>query len=336
MNILAIESSCDETAAALVKNGTDVLSACISSQIKIHKKYLGVVPELASRAHVQTINQVIEATLKKSSEKIDAIAVTVGPGLVGSLLVGRITAETLGWIYDVPVLGINHIEGHLLSPVLSSKGLRPPFIGLVVSGGHTEIILAKKWGEYYLLGRTRDDAAGEAFDKVSKMMGLGYPGGPVIDRMAKKGNKKNAPFPVPWLPGTWEFSFSGLKTAVLYSLRRKKKWSISEKQDICAGFQDSVVQVLVGKTIAAAKLLKQNKVVIGGGVAANSQLREEFKKQAKINDIQLILPSPSDCTDNAAMIGAAAFFKLKTHKPSELGSLKIQSSLHIPYLKTWK
>ncbi len=258
-----------------------MLSSAVSTQIEIHQPYAGVVPELASRAHVETVNAVVDKALKDAGiksdlKKIDAIGVTVGPGLAGALLVGRMTAEVMGWIHSKPVIGVNHIEGHLLSPLLTDPSVKPPFLGLVVSGGHTELIHAKAWGSYELLGRTRDDAAGEAFDKVAKMMGLGYPGGPIVDRLAAKGDAAKYPFPRAWLPGTWDFSFSGLKTAMLYRLREKKKWSARDQQNLCAGFQEAVVDVLVRKTIAAADALSIKNVVVGGGVAANRLLRDRF------------------------------------------------------------
>ncbi len=336
MNLLGIETSCDESAAAVVKNGTTILSSVVASQIEIHQPYLGVVPEIASRAHVLSINQVIDKALRKARmsdlKKIDAIGVTVGPGLVGALLVGKMTAEALAWSWEKPVVGVNHIEGHLLSPALAENSIRPPFLGLVVSGGHTELIVAEKWGHYKLLGRTRDDAAGEAFDKVAKMLALGYPGGPVIDRMAKSGNKDRFSFPRPWLPGTWDFSFSGIKTAMMYKLREKKSWSLTEKADLVAGFQAAVVDVLVGKTMAAAKALKFPHIVVGGGVAANSLLRKRLGSECRKEKINLFIAPLHLCTDNAAMIASAAFFKIKYGRLSKNESLRIQPQLHIPFL----
>lgn len=334
MNILGIETSCDETAAAVVKDGRDVLSSVVSTQIPFHKPYSGVVPELASRAHVVTVNRVVEEALKNAQTKrIDAIGVTVGPGLAGSLLVGKMTAQSLGWVYGWPVIGINHIEGHLLSPLLEDPHLKPPFLGLVVSGGHTELIYVKAWNSYFLLGRTRDDAAGEAFDKVAKMMSLGYPGGPVIDRLAKSGRAELSPFPKPWLNGTWDFSFSGLKTAVLYKLREKKTWTLAQKQNICAGFQRAVVDVLVGKTMAAAAALKVKTVVAGGGVAANSLLRAELIQRGVSNNLRVLVASPHMCTDNAAMIASVAYFKARNKSANQKNTLKIQPQLHLPFYR---
>ncbi len=335
MKILALETSCDETAAAVVENGRTLLSSVVSTQIPLHRPYFGVVPELASRSHLITINAVVEAALKKAQIKknlkgIDTIAVTVGPGLVGALLVGRMSAETLGWVHRIPVVGVNHIEGHLLSPLLSHPSLKPPFLGLVVSGGHTELIYARSWGNYALLGRTRDDAAGEAFDKVARMMNLGYPGGPEIDRMARGGDASKQPFPRPWLPGTWDFSFSGLKTAMLYRLQQRKRWSIEQKKHVCAGFQEAVVDVLVRKTMAAASALKISTIVVGGGVAANSRLRTVFSERNEGGKFKILIAPPVFCTDNAAMIGSSAYFKVRYGKKMDRTSLKIQPQMHIP------
>lgn len=322
MIILGVESSCDETAAALVENGRRIIKSAVSSQIPLHKKYSGVVPEIASRAHVEWVNGVVESATRM--KKPDAIAVTVGPGLVGSLLVGKMTAEALGWAWNLPVVGINHIEGHLLSAVLEHPTLKPPFLGLVVSGGHTELLVEEKWGQTKCLGHTRDDAAGEAFDKVAKMMGLGYPGGPVIDRLAKLGDPSVFPLPRPWLHKTWDFSFSGLKTAVLYLLRQRKKWSEQDKRNICASFQEAVVDVLVGKTFKAAELTGLSTIVVGGGVAANSRLRDRFLSESKKAGKEVLIASPTFCTDNAAMIASAAYFKLH-QKPRPRLDLSIRA-----------
>jgi len=334
LKILAIETSCDDTAAAVVENGRRVLSSTVNSQTKIHLPYSGVVPELASRAHVTMVNHVVNEALAKAGlkgpGKIDAIAVTVGPGLVGSLLVGRMTAETLGWAWNKRVIGVNHLEGHLLSPLIDHPRLAPPFLALVVSGGHTELIICPAWGRYRLIGKTRDDAAGEAFDKVARIMGLGYPGGPLVDRMAKRGYAEKCPFPKPWLAGSWDFSFSGIKTAVLYKFRSKKKWTLQQKRDMCAGFQQAVVEVLVVKTIAAANALKVKTVVVGGGVVANSLLRSRFLQRAKQKGLHVYLASPEFCSDNAAMIGAAAYVKgLAGEKHSSYG-LSVRSQLPLP------
>jgi N6-L-threonylcarbamoyladenine synthase len=333
--ILGIETSCDETAAAVVRDGLTVLSSAVATQIEIHQPYSGVVPELASRAHVDTVNAVIDKALKDAGvkpdlKKIDAIGVTVGPGLAGALLVGRMTADVMGWIHSKPVVGVNHIEGHLLSPLLGDPSIKPPFLGLVVSGGHTELIHAKAWGSYELIGRTRDDAAGEAFDKVAKMMGLEYPGGPVIDRLAARGDATRYPFPRAWLPGTWDFSFSGMKTAMLYRLREKKKWSPQDKRDLCAGFQDAVVDILVRKTVAAAEALSIKNVIVGGGVAANRLLRERFKQISKRGGPRILTADPAFCTDNAVMIAAAAYFKTTYARPRRREPLRIEPQLRLP------
>lgn len=335
MKILAIETSCDETAAAVVENGFHVLSSVVATQIPFHRPYSGVVPELASRAHVLTVNRVVSEALKKARLSLtgrarpDALAVTVGPGLVGSLIVGRMAAEALGWTHHLPVHGVNHIEGHLLSPLLVEPGLRPPFLGLVASGGHTELIVTRAFGRYELLGRTRDDAAGEAFDKVAKMMNLGYPGGPVIDRLAADGDPERFSFPRPWLPNSWDFSFSGLKTAVLYKLREKKRWSMRDKRDLCAGFRAAVVDVLVGKTMAAAQALQIPSIVVGGGVAANALLRRRLAEEAARAGLRLAVAPPALCTDNAAMVGAAAFHQIRHGR--ERRDLHVQPQLHVPF-----
>lgn len=336
MKILAIETSCDETAAAVVQDGRRVLSSVVATQIAQHQPYQGVVPELASRAHVVMVNRVVDKALQQAGLSLrpgakarpDALAVTVGPGLVGALIVGRMAAEALGWANDLPVHGVNHIEGHLLSPLLAHEGFKPPFLGLVASGGHTELILAPAWGRYELIGRTRDDAAGEAFDKVAKMMGLGYPGGPVIDRLAEAGNADRFKFPRPWLPGTWDFSFSGLKTSVLYKLREKKRWSAAEKKDLCAGFRAAVVDVVVGKTIAAARALKVRAVVVGGGVAANRLLRRRLTEAAADAGLRVAIAPPHLCTDNAAMVGAAAYHQIRHGRGGR--DLRVRPQLHVP------
>lgn len=335
MKILALETSCDETAAAVVQDGRKILSSVVSTQIPIHRPFQGVVPELASRAHVLSVNAVIQEALRKAhlerkASSLSAIAVTVGPGLAGSLLVGRMTAEMFGWVHNVPVIGINHIEGHLLSPLLAEPTLKPPFLGLVASGGHTELIYAPQWGRYFLIGRTRDDAAGEAFDKVAKMMGLGYPGGPEIDHLAAQGIAERYPFPLPWLPGTWDFSFSGLKTAVLYRLREKKQLNLQEKKNLCAGFQEAVIQVLVGKTLAAARTFGVKKIIVGGGVAANTGLRKLFTKRTK-GKYDLFITPRKFCTDNAAMIACSAYFKMRYGQHRWGEELRIQPQLHLPF-----
>lgn len=312
--ILAVESSCDETAAAVVKNGRTVLSNIISSQIEIHKLYGGVVPEIASRKHIEKINQVIEQALSeagKTLEEMDAIAVTYGPGLVGALLVGVAEAKAISFASGKPLVGVHHIEGHVSANYIEHPDLEPPFLCLIVSGGHTHLVVVKEYGTYEIIGRTRDDAAGEAFDKVARAIGLGYPGGPKIDRLAKEGNKKAIPFPRASVEGApLDFSFSGLKSAVLNHINgcRMKGEPVNEA-DIAASFQEAVVDVLVTHTVEAAKELGMKKVALAGGVAANSALREGMEEGCRRNGLTLYYPSPIFCTDNAAMIGAAAYYE---------------------------
>jgi N6-L-threonylcarbamoyladenine synthase len=330
MIILGIESSCDETACALVRNGRAVLSSVILSQEKLHGSFNGVVPEIASRAHVENINGVIEKTLLGKGEPrhlIDAVAVTVGPGLVGSLLVGKMTAEALIWVWKKPLVGINHLEAHLFSNLLEHPDLSPPFIGLVVSGGHTDLVHVKDFGRYRVLGRTRDDAAGECFDKVAAILNLGYPGGPLIDRLSKMGNPELIRFPRPYLAHSWDFSFSGLKTAVLYYMRGNNAPDPKFIADVCASFQAAVVEVLVKKTIDAARKLELKIIAVGGGVAANSELRKKFLSEGKKAGIKIVLPSSKYCTDNAAMVASLGYYKLK--KGVHAGHLTIDPSLPI-------
>lgn len=312
--ILAIESSCDETAAAVVKNGREVLSNIISSQIALHTLYGGVVPEIASRKHMEKINQVIKEALTEAScslEDIDAIGVTYGPGLVGALLVGVAEAKAISYATGKPLVGVHHIEGHVSANFIEHKELKPPFLCLIVSGGHTHIVIVKEYGVYEIIGKTRDDAAGEAFDKVARAIGLGYPGGPKIDKLAKEGNKMAVSFPRANLEGCpYDFSFSGVKSAVLNHLNScaMKKEEINTA-DIAASFQEAVVDALVTKTMAAAKDYKMKQVAIAGGVASNSALREAMEKACQKNGLGLYYPSPVYCTDNAAMIGAAAYYE---------------------------
>jgi N6-L-threonylcarbamoyladenine synthase len=312
--ILAIESSCDETAASVVENGRYVLSNIISSQIDIHKEFGGVVPEVASRKHIENINDVVEEALTKanvSSEQIDAIAVTYGPGLVGALLVGVNFAKGLSYAWNKPLIGVNHIEGHISANFIEDKDLEPPFVCLVASGGHTHLVYVKGYGEYEILGKTRDDAAGEAFDKIARAIGLGYPGGPLIDKAARLGNKEAIKFPRVIIDDdTLDFSFSGLKSAVLNYLHNKEQKN--EKivvEDVAASFQEAVVDVLVMKTIKAAKLKNTNTVALAGGVASNSSLRELLLSECLKNNYKFTKPSPILCTDNAAMIGCAGYYK---------------------------
>ncbi len=314
--ILAIESSCDETAAAVVKNGRTVLSNVISSQIALHTLYGGVVPEIASRKHIEKINQVIKEALTEANttlQDIDAIGVTYGPGLVGALLVGVAEAKAISYAMKKPLIGVHHIEGHVSANYIEHEELEPPFLCLIVSGGHTHLVIVKEYGVYEIIGRTRDDAAGEAFDKVARAIGLGYPGGPKVDKLAKEGNKKAIAFPRAHIEGApYDFSFSGLKSAVLNYLNScTMKNEEFNRADVAASFQEAVVDVLVTKTIAAAKEFHMDQIAIAGGVAANSALREAMSKTCKEQGLKLCYPSPIFCTDNAAMIGAAAYYEYK-------------------------
>lgn len=312
--ILGIESSCDETAAAVVKNGREVLSNVISSQIELHKLYGGVVPEIASRKHIEKIDQVIEEALDtagKRLEEIDAIAVTYGPGLVGALLVGVAEAKALAYAAGKPLVGVHHIEGHVSANYIEHKDLEPPFLCLIVSGGHTHLVLVKDYGEYEIIGRTRDDAAGEAFDKVARAIGLGYPGGPKIDKLAKEGNPDAILFPRAKVENApHDFSFSGVKSAVLnYINGCKMKGMEVNNADIAASFQNAVVDVLVQRTIEAAKEYGMDKVALAGGVASNQGLRTKMKETCEKEGLQLYYPSPIFCTDNGAMIGVAGYYE---------------------------
>lgn len=312
--ILSIESSCDETAAAVVENGRNVLSNVISTQIEIHKEFGGVVPEVASRKHIENISDVVEEALKNAnvtSEQIDAVAVTYGPGLVGALLVGVNFAKGLAFAWQKPLIGVNHIEGHISANYIEDKNLEPPFICMVASGGHSHLVYVKDYGKYEILGVTRDDAAGEAFDKIARAIGLGYPGGPLVDKTAKMGNKDAIKFPRVIIDEeTLDFSFSGLKSAVLnyiHNSEQKNEKVIIE--DIAASFQEAVVEVLAMKTMKAAKKKDCNTVALAGGVASNSRLREILQEQCLAAGYKFTKPSPVLCTDNAAMIGAAAYYK---------------------------
>lgn len=312
--ILAIESSCDETAAAVVKNGREVLSNIISSQIELHKLYGGVVPEIASRKHIEKINQVIEEALQSAHvtlDDLDAIGVTYGPGLVGALLVGVAEAKAISYAKHLPLVGVHHIEGHISANYIENKELEPPFPCLVVSGGHTHLVIVEDYGKYRILGRTRDDAAGEAFDKVARAIGLGYPGGPKIDKLAKEGNADAIAFPKAHVAeAPYDFSFSGLKSAVLNYLNgcRMRGEEICQA-DVAASFQKAVVEVLVEHAMMAVKEYGFDKLAIAGGVASNSALRGAMQQACEKNHIQFYYPSPILCTDNAAMIGAAAYYE---------------------------
>lgn len=312
--ILGIESSCDETAASVIKNGRTVLSNIISSQIDLHTLYGGVVPEIASRKHIEKINQVIEEALKKAGvalKDLDAIAVTYGPGLVGALLVGVAEAKAISFATGIPLVGVHHIEGHISANYIEHQELEPPFMSLVVSGGHTHLVKVVDYGKYEILGRTRDDAAGEAFDKVARAIGLGYPGGPKIDKVAKEGNAEAIHFPRAKVAGgIYDFSFSGLKSAVLNYLNScEMKGEQIVVADVAASFQKAVTDVLVEHSIAAVKENGFHKFAIAGGVASNSALRAAMKAACEKEHIEFYYPSPIFCTDNAAMIGVAGYYE---------------------------
>ncbi len=312
--ILGIESSCDETAASVVKNGREVLSNVISSQIDLHTLYGGVVPEIASRKHIERINQVIEEALTTANmtlDDLDAIGVTYGPGLVGALLVGVAEAKAISYAKKLPLVGVHHIEGHISANYIENPDLEPPFVCLVVSGGHTHLVVVRDYGKYEILGRTRDDAAGEAFDKVARAIGLGYPGGPKIDKISKEGNPEAIAFPRPKFEDSpYDFSFSGLKSAVLNYLNGCQMKGVEiNRADVAASFQKAVCDVLVEHAMIAVKESGLNKFAIAGGVASNSALRAAFEKACAERQIEFYHPSPIFCTDNAAMIGAAAYYE---------------------------
>lgn len=313
VRILAIESSCDETAAAVVVNGRDVRSNVISSQIDLHTLYGGVVPEIASRKHIEKINQVIEEALKKADmtlDDIDAIGVTYGPGLVGALLVGVAEAKAISFARNIPLIGVHHIEGHISANYIENKELEPPFLCLVVSGGHTHLVRVADYGKYEILGKTRDDAAGEAFDKVARAIGLGYPGGPKIEKISYEGNPNAIDFPrAKVADGVYDFSFSGLKSAVLNYLNGCRMKDIEINQaDVAASFQKAVTDVLVGHAMNAIDEYKMDKFAIAGGVASNGTLRKAMEEACAQKGVKFYHPSPILCTDNAAMIGAAAYY----------------------------
>ncbi|MBQ9593903.1 MAG: tRNA (adenosine(37)-N6)-threonylcarbamoyltransferase complex transferase subunit TsaD [Lachnospiraceae bacterium] len=314
VKILAIESSCDETAAAVVVNGRKVLSNVISSQIDIHRLYGGVVPEIASRKHIENINGVIGEALAQagmSLQDVDAVAVTYGPGLVGALLVGVAEAKAIAFAAKKPLIGVHHIEGHVSANYITHPDLEPPFLCLIVSGGHTHLVVVRDYGEYEIIARTRDDAAGEAYDKVARAIGLGYPGGPKVDKLAKEGNPKAIVFPRGHVDeAPLDFSFSGLKSAVLNYLNgAKMKGETICEADVAASFQQSVVDVLVEHTMQAAEELGIRKVAMAGGVASNSALRAGMKAACEKAGYELFFPDPILCTDNAAMIGSAAYYE---------------------------
>ncbi len=312
--ILAIESSCDETAAAVVRNGREVLSNVIFSQIALHTLYGGVVPEIASRKHIEKINYVIQEALDRANvglKELDAVGVTYGPGLVGALLVGVAEAKAISYAANLPLVGVHHIEGHISANYIENKDLEPPFICLVVSGGHTHLVVVRDYGKYEVIGRTRDDAAGEAFDKVARAIGLGYPGGPKIDKLSKEGNPDAIHFPRAKVEDApYDFSFSGVKSAVLNHINGcRMKGETLREADIAASFQKAVCDVLVSHALQAVKDYGIPKLALAGGVASNSALRQAMKDACERERIPLCYPSPALCTDNAAMIGAAAYYE---------------------------
>ena len=314
IKILAIETSCDETAAAVVENGRRVLSNVISSQIELHRLYGGVVPEIASRNHIERINQVIEQALKEANvtlDDIDAVGVTYGPGLVGALLVGVAEAKAISYARNLPLVGVHHIEGHVSANYIEHPELEPPFLCLIVSGGHTNLVIVEDYGVFRILGTTRDDAAGEAFDKVARAIGLRYPGGPEIDKLSREGNPQASSFPLARVEGApYDFSFSGVKSAVLnYINQQNMQGKDIPKADLAASFQQSVIAVLVEHTIKAAEEFQIHHVAIAGGVAANRGLRNAMQAACEEKNLRLYYPSPIYCTDNAAMIGAAAYYE---------------------------
>ena len=334
MLILAIETSCDDTGAAIIFDGREIFSNIVSSQVSIHQKYGGVVPELASRKHIENIVPIVSEALDSAKiglKEIDGIAVTNGPGLVGSLLVGLSFAKSLSFATGIPFIGVNHIEGHLSAVFLEENPPRFPFIGLVVSGGHTSLYRVDGFGKLKRLGQTRDDAAGEAFDKVAKLLGLGYPGGPIIDGLSKSGDSKAIRFPRPSLfKNSFDFSFSGLKTAVVNYVKANPEppggYPEGRLKDLVSSFQEAVVDVLVKKTIQVAQREELKKIVICGGVAANHRLRERMREEASQKRIKMFTPRPSFCTDNAAMVGVVGYEYLKRGIRSNL-SLNAFSSL---------
>ena len=334
MLVLAIETSCDDTGAAVVMEGRKILSNIVSSQVPVHQKYGGVVPELASRKHIESIVPIVKEALRAANvtlKEMDGIAVTQGPGLVGSLLVGLSFAKSIAFATGLPFIGVNHIEAHLSAIFLEEKPPRFPFIGLVVSGGHTSLFRMDGFGKYERLGQTRDDAAGEAFDKVAKLLGLGYPGGPVIDELSKTGNPKAIRFPRPVVSrNSFDFSFSGLKTAVVNYVKTHPKppggYPEDLIRDIVSSFQEAVVDVLVKKTVLAARHQRLKRIVLSGGVAANQRLRQRIEEESLAQKLKIYLPSPSFCTDNAAMVGVVGYEYLKRGVRSPL-SLNAFSNL---------
>jgi N6-L-threonylcarbamoyladenine synthase len=330
MFLLGIESSCDETAAAVLKDGTELLSSVVDTQIQVHAKYGGVVPELASRRHIETIYTVVHEALQQASitlDQVDAIAVTQGPGLIGSLLVGLSFAKAMAYVKKIPCLGVDHMAGHLLSVFLGDAQPSFPYVALAASGGHSSIYLVESPTAYQLLGQTRDDAAGEAFDKVAKLLGLGYPGGPIISEKAAKGDPESIRFPRAWLEtDSLDFSFSGLKTSVVnYVHQANQKGNTINTADICASFQEAIADVLVAKTIMAAHKSGVRQIVLAGGVAANKRLRQLMSSRGEEEQFEVFLPPIEFCTDNAAMIALAGYYRLKNISPTDSLDMDVYS-----------
>lgn len=320
---LGIESSCDETAAAVLKGGRTVLSNIISSQIDVHKAFGGVVPEIASRHHLDNINRVVDQAMKEADvtwEEVDLIGVTYGPGLVGALLIGLSTAKAYALALGKPLVGVHHIEGHISANFIDEPDLKPPFMALIISGGHTSIVDVEDYGEMQVLGRTRDDAAGEAYDKVARVLGLGYPGGPLIDKIAKEGNREAVEFKRVFLDkDTLDFSFSGTKTGVMNYINNEKQAGREiSVADVAASFQEAVLDVVVAKAVGAAVERGKDKLVVAGGVAANTRLRERLREACGEKGIELYIPSPLLCTDNAAMIASAAYYRYRGGRIDDL------------------
>jgi N6-L-threonylcarbamoyladenine synthase len=326
--VLGVETSCDETAAAVVGNGAAVLSSVVSSQVDLHARYGGVVPEIASRAHVELLTPVVAEALVEAgvTGSTDAIAATIGPGLVGALLVGVSAAKALALVWDVPFVAVNHMEAHLYAALLEEPDLKPDLVALLVSGGHTLLIEMKDHGRYRILGSTVDDAAGEAFDKVARFLGLGYPGGPAIQEAATAGDPDAIRFPRAMMDGGYDFSFSGLKTAVINYVRKHPDVSTP---DVAASFQAAVVDVLVAKALAAAVESGVEALCLGGGVAANTLLRERTAAEAGAKGLRVVLPSLAMCTDNAAMVAAAGWWRLQADGPTPL-DVGVQPNLALP------
>jgi len=331
MLILGLDTSCDETSVAVVRDGREVLSSEVSTQHKIHARYGGVVPELASRAHVERIDALVDKALAKANisfSALDAIGVTYGPGLSGSLLVGLEFSKSLAYSLSLPLVPVNHIEAHLYANFLEERDIEFPYVGLVVSGGHTILLYVKSFTDYNFMGQTRDDACGEAFDKGAKILGLGYPGGPEIEKISRRGDSEKIKFPRAYLKGTYDFSFSGLKTALLRFMEERKKSQDNNLPDIAASFQEAAIEVLIKKTLLAAEDKEVKTIVLGGGVVANSRLREKVLAGGKEKDIKVYFPKKEYCTDNSAMIAGLSYWQLKKEGKSANLSLAVESNLY--------